>query len=389
MSYKSNMSFEVNSDAIISGMFNGDIQARMSCKMKNPNNLENYKKDLSKYRNAGIVDPTPSVVHFIKNHPSVFRNRKLICDQNGNIFEEMLTLAPLSDSADYDERLKNRMTIVHDLTEEEMDGMDTFLQDFHALENEPDIKEIISQTKQYRSSIESLWRVNENRIMEHVQSILGYEPEVVGNVHAYIMYPNYDTHRSCQLSGNSTSLFLGKRGAGTENKILAHLTHQAVHQPMLPYKISMSKKEKDIFHGFIKFLTDKEIYAQLSGESGLKITTPQENHELMGKIYPYWLGYRYRNASKQGLDAVTEIKRTIEKDKLYFESLPEDSKARKNYAHYQFEQLDPEKIAAFFRYKKGMTPYDFVNIDFGNRDNVSKVPVISVKQPKLREERIR
>ena len=376
MSNMSNMSFEVNSDAIISGIINGEIQARMCCKAKNPNDSANYRKELQKFKDAGIVNSTPSVVAFMKTHPSVFKNPKLVSYQNGNIFEEMITLAPLGKTGEYDEKLKTRMTIGHDLTTEEMEGMDGFLQDFHSLENEPDVKAIIGETREYRKSIERLWKRNERDILAHVHSILGYVPEKQGTVNAYIMYPNYDTHRSCQASGSKTSFFLGKRGEGTENVILAHLAHQAVHQPMLPYKLSMSSSEKEKFHGFIKFLTDKEIYSTLSGESGLRITTPKENHTLMGKIYPYWLGYRFRNARKQGLEPAEEIEKRIAEDRAYFEALPAGSKQRKAYAAYEFDKLDAGKIADFFRYKKGMTPYEFVKLDFDNRDAVCQDSVV-------------
>ena len=284
----------------------------------------------------------------------------------------MITLSSESKENEYDKKIKQRMTIVHDLSEEEMKGMDKFLEDFHELANESDIKELLKKTMKYKNSVEKLWKMNEKSIMSHIESILGYTPENVAKVNTYMMYPNYDTHRSCQVSENSTSLFLGKRGADTENKILAHLAHQVVHQPMLPYKLSMSKQEKDKLHGFIKFLTDKEIYSELSGESGLKITTPQENYELMGKMYPYWLGYKFRNCRKLGLEPSEEIKKSIQKDKEYYESLPKESKSRSHYKYYQLDKLDPEKIAEFFRYKKGMSPYEFIQIDFDNRDNVIK-----------------
>lgn len=386
MSDISNMRFDINSDSIISGIINGEIQARMCCRAKNPNNSENYKKELIKYKEAGIVDSTPSVVSFIKRHPNVFRNSKLISYRDGNIFEEMITLAPSTDS---DSKIKTRMLIGRELTPDEMVGMDEFLADFHALKNEPDVKGIINETNQYKKQIERLWRQNEKGILWHIESILGYSPERVGTVNTYVMYPNYDTHRSCQASGTSTSLFLGKRGKDTENRVLAHLAHQAVHQPMLPYKTSMTKQEKEKFHAFIKFLTDKEIYSALSGESSLKIVTPQEDHELMAKIYPYWLGYKYRNAQKEGKHPINEIAKEIQRDKKYFESLPEGSKARNSYKQYEFENLDPVKIAEFFRYKKGMSPYEFINIDFNNRDCVSTEQATPRKQSKIYEELIR
>lgn len=371
MAYVSNMKFEVNSDAIVLGLINGEIQARMECMSRSSGNPEKYRNSLRRYADAGIVNSTPSIVEFMKRNPRVFRNPKLI-SRSGNIFEEFVTLSPLSENSDYDEKLKSRMTIGHELTTEEMEGIDGFLADFHTLADKSDVQEKIDETKTYRRSIERLWRANEKGILEHVQGILGYVPENVGKVSTFIMYPNYDTHRSYQLSGNRTNYFLAKRGNELEHRILSDLAHQAVHQPMIPYKISMSKTEKEKLHSFIKFLTNKEVYTMLSGVSGLAITTPKEDFELMGKVYPYWLGYKHRRDVREGLDPVSEIAKEIQRDKGYYDSLPEGSRAKKRLSHYQFDTLDPEKIAGFFRYKKGITPYEFIKIDFDNRDAVSK-----------------
>ena len=35
-------------------------------------------------------------------------------------------------------------------------------------------------------------------------------------------------------------------------------------------------------------------------ELSLKNLTVKENSNVMGKVYPFWLGYRYRNIDKQG-----------------------------------------------------------------------------------------
>ena len=90
----------------------------------------------------------------------------------------------------------------------------------------------------------------------------------------------------------------------------------------------------------------------------------------MGKLYPYWLGYRFRNARNQGLNPEVEIQKIIQRDKAYYESLPKGSKQKNAYKDYEFDKLNAKKIAEFFRYKKGMTPYEFVKIDFDNRDAV-------------------
>ena len=93
----------------------------------------------------------------------------------------------------------------------------------------------------------------------------------------------------------------------------------------------------------------------------------------MGKIYPYWLGYRYRNVDKIGQDPEEKIEKAILRDKAYFDKLPQNSKKRKLYASYRFDELDPKKIAEIFRENRGITPYEFVKkFDFDRRDLVCK-----------------
>ncbi len=360
---KPNMSFAVNKDAVVCNLISGEYRARIASR-KNPE-----KKEL--YRNRRVMDTTPAITRFIQNHQGVFSNRKLIHSDGTNFFGEIVPLASLAGTESHKEMLKSRLKYEYDLSDEELPEMDRFIEDLYRLNQEPEIQSIVNETRSYKNSIERIWRLNEASVMRHIKSVLGtYEPETSGKVSTYIMYPNFDTHRSYQLTGNKTFLFFAKSGESNPNKIIASLAHQAVHQPMLPYKSSMTKKEKDEFHAFIKFLTDKDVYNQFSGESYLDIVTQGENAEVMGRVYPFWLGYRYRNVDKEGLDPVEEIEKAINRDKNYFDKLPINSKKRKLYEKYEFEKLDPEKIAKFFKARRAITPYEFAKLDFEDKNHI-------------------
>lgn len=360
---KPSMSFGVNKDAVVCNLISGEYRARIASR-KNPE-----RKEL--YRNRRVMDTTPAISRFIQRHQSVFSNRKLIHQDGTNFFGEIVPLASLAGTESHKEMLKSRLKYEYDLTDEELPEMDRFIDDLYRLNQEPEIQNIVNETKSYKNSIERVWRLNEVSVMRHIKSVLGaYEPEKVGKVSTYIMYPNFDTHRSYQLTGSKTFLFFAKSGETNPNKIIASLAHQAVHQPMLPYKPAMTKKEKDEFHAFIKFLTDKDIYNKLSGESYLDIVTQGESPEVMGRVYPFWLGYRYRNADKEGLNPAQEIEKSINRDKEYFDKLPVNSKKRKLYESYEFEKLDSEKIAKFFKERRAITPYEFAKIDFEDKQNI-------------------
>lgn len=362
------MNFAVNGNAVVCNMLDGEIRARMASR-NNPEKKEYYK-------NLRVIDSSPAITRFMVAHPSVFGNKKLIRQDGSNFFGGIVPLASLDDTKDHREMLKSRMKYEYGLTDAELPAMDKFLDDLYSLGSTPEIQDIVSETEEYKKSIENMWKQNEGMIMRYVHGVIGYVPEKVGKVSTYVMYPTIDTHRSYQLSGSKTFLFFGKKEEEDPNKILAYLTHQAIHQPMLPYKPSMTKKEKEEFHAFIKFLADKDVYNQLTGKSYLDIVTQNENPEVMGKVYPFWLGYRYRNADRQGLDIEEEITKAIQRDKEYFDKLPANSKKRALYSTYEFDKLDPKKIAKLFRERRGITPYEFAKVNFEDRSLVeTDVPV--------------
>lgn len=359
---KSNMSFAVNENAVICNMLDGEIKGRMVSR-NNPT-----KKKIFKDRR--IIDSTNAITRFIVKYPNVFGNEKLVHRDGSNFFGGILPLSSLSRTDSYKDSLRSRMKYEYDLSDQEISEMDSFLDDFDKLKEAPEIQQIVSDTAIYKKSIEDAWKLNESKIMNYIISVLGYEPQNVGKVSTYVVYPTFNTHRCYQLTEGKSFLFFAKRDETDINKILAYLTHQAVHQPMLPYKSTMTKEDKEEFHAFIKFLTDKDVYNQLSGKSYLDIVTEHENPEVMGKVYPFWLGYRYRNVDKEGLNPVVEINKAIQRDKEYFDNLPQNSKKRKLYSTYEFEKLDAEKIAMLFREKRAITPYQFAKIDFDKKDQV-------------------
>ena len=366
------MNFAVNGNAVVCNMLDGEIRARMASR-NNPAKKQ-YYKDLH------VIDSSPAITRFMVAHPKVFGNKKLIRPDGSNFFGGIVPLASLDDTKDHREMLKTRMKYEYGLTDAELPAMDRFLDDLYSLGSTPEIQGIVSETEEYKDSIEKMWKQNEAMIMRYIHGVLGYVPEKVGKVSTYVMYPTIDTHRSYQLSESKTFLFFGKKEESDPNKILSYLTHQAVHQPMLPYKNSMTKKEKEEFHAFIKFLTDKDVYNQLTGRSYLDIVTQNENAEVMGRVYPFWLGYRYRNADKEGLDPVEQISEAIQRDKAYFDELPENSKKRKFYSRYNFDKLDPVKIAMLFREKRGITPYQFAKTDFSRTDLVYQERFVQSKR---------
>ncbi len=366
---QSNMSFYVSESALICNMIGQDIKARIFTR----NNPE--KRD--KYKAQKIINASPAINRFMKKYPQFFKNRKLVEEDGTNFCETLVAPFSLYKKNEINDRIKNIFKYEYDLPEEVLETVDDFVNDIISLSEDKDIKMILKQTNDYKNSIEMIWRSNEEVIMNHIYDILGYVPEKIGNVKIFVMYPNVNTHRMYPSSKTDACLFLGKRGEKNPNKIASYLAHQLVHQPMFPYKSSMTKEQREVFHGCIKFLADKETYNFLTENSYLDIVTEHENPEIMGNIYPYWLGYKYRNADKKGLNSTLLIKRDIERDKAFYNALPTNSRKRKMASTYNFDMISPEKVTKFFYGKRWIKPYEFAKIDFKNKSNVYKDKYVS------------
>ena len=119
---KFNMNFTVNGNSVVCNLLNGEIQGRMKTR-NNPT-----VKQL--YRENGIIDSSPAITAFIKKHPRVFGNEKLIQSDGRNFFEGMLNLSPLAQTESYRPALRSRMKYEYDLTDVEVLGMEKFWDDF-------------------------------------------------------------------------------------------------------------------------------------------------------------------------------------------------------------------------------------------------------------------
>ena len=369
----SNIKFDVNSEAIKSYLIDRTIRMHMKSK-KNPE----YKK---LYKQSGLMGTAldKRILSFIKKHPEVFNNIKLV-NSKGSVFEDFITISPLFESENYIELLKNRMAIGYDLNDQEINGMKAFFEDFEKLSNAPEIKEVVKETKRYKSLIERDWQATEPQIKRYVEDVIGSRVENEGMVQIFIMPRMFDIHKTCPITGKKTFAFYGNQQGISREKCIAHLAHQAIHQPVFPYTQSMLGEDREEFHAFIKFMSDKEVYHRITGASYLDIDTPKENAKVMANVYPYWLGYLHRNDAQKGKNPAEEIKKDISRDKLAFDKLSSNSKKRKLYSLYNFEKLDSERIAKFFQDKRGMSPYDVSrNINFRDKNNIYKLEYLIAK----------
>ena len=326
--------------------------------------MRKYPETVKYYEKLGQKN-TPwdkRLTSFIKDNPNFFGNEKII---KGKIFRDFASHSPLSGNENFHKTLENLMVYGCDVSEEELNNMRDIFPKFKSLMETEEFGHVVSMAKNYRNVMENRWKESADTINKCFTDIIGYDMSNKDKrVIAFIMPPISENERNYQLTSNKVYFFWSQpESVKKELKDygITSIAHEKLHQ-LLPYKSTMTSNKKKEFHAFIKFVAIKEIYSRITGKSYLENDSKNEDGKIMGLIYPYWLGYLHRKDENPEV----EIEKDIQRDKEVFDRLKPNSRKRKLYEDYNFEKLSPEKIARFFRYKKGILPYEFIELDFNS-----------------------
>lgn len=352
----SDIFFNVNEYAILFGQIDDKITREFV--------VHRYPEKAADYERLGQRN-TPwdkRLTKFIKENPGFFGNRKVI-NGKGNVFRDFASHSALSNSPNFYGTLENLMVYGYDVSDEELDDMRSIFPKFKSLMETQEFNSVVGMTINYRNRIESRWRESSAIVKNHFIDILGYDiSDEDKRVITFVMPPISENQRNYQIGPNKVYFFWsqpeGIRKDAREYGVTS-IAHERL-QHLLPYKTAMSTNQKKKLHAFIKFVANKELYSRMTGKSYLENDSKSENGEIMGMIYPYWLGYLHRKDEFPEI----EIERDIKRDKEVFDRLKPNSRKRKLYESYNFEKLSGKKIAKFFKARKGMLPYEFVDIDF-------------------------
>lgn len=363
----SGMKFVVEPTGVITDLFAKRFEVEGIIK----NNPE--KKEHLKRQNIIGTPLDGEIVKAIRHDRRTFLRYPSIL-MGDNIYSAISTLS-YKEPEDLRSSVSSKAVHLYDCPEEAIDEIMGLIPTCEGVLQTDAGERIISQTVEYKNSIANLWERCSESLDEYITEVVGEEnlqsngKEVVVSVRA----PLYKNQKNYGEEKSKTIFFYSQAIPSTDEErkksnayTVAALCHEKVHETLLPYKIHMTQDEKKKFHAFIKFLTDKEIYHMITGESYLDISTVNENNEVMAKVYPYWLGYLHRKDS----DPIAEIQKDINRDKKAYDELSDDSVKKQKYSSYNFDRLSPQKIAQFFVGKRAMSPYEFAKIDFDNRDAV-------------------
>lgn len=361
------MKFTVNSTGVMADLFAKRFAVEGMVK-SNPER----KKVLKEMGIIGTPLDNQIISTIAQNRETI--TRYMLTSSGNNIYDTITRLSH-NNPEKFRTAIASKVVYQYDCPEDSVDEIMTLVPNCQGvLKTEPG-KRIIRKTIEYKDRIESLWERCEQCLDKYIDSVVG-QTNLSPNgkkVVVSVMAPMYNNQRNSSEEKDRAIFYYSQTEAKSKEEqehndahTVGALFHEKVHETILPYKLHMTKKQKDRFHAFIKFFADKEVYSMITGKSYLNIETPKEDHKLMAKVYPFWLGYLHRKDK----NPIVQIQKDIDREKMAYSRLPKNSKKRSMYKDYGFDNLSAEKIANFFVGKKGMSPYEFADIDFDNRSLV-------------------
>lgn len=365
----SNVIFKLNKYAILFNQFDEKIQREYM--------MSKYPETVEKFERLGQRNTNwdKKMTQFIKENPSFFKNRKIITKKN-NIFREFTSRSVLDRKINLFETLENVMRDGYDVSEEELQSTREIFPKIELLMKTQEFEQVLDGTRNYKNELEKNWTHSEKGTELVVSDILRHDiVDSKRKVDICVMPTTSLSQRNYPINEAKNAFFLGQPKQVKESSQITSIAHANVHH-LLPFRSTMTGIQRQQHHAFIKFISDKELFYRMTGKSYLYNDSKDEIGKVMGQVYPYWLGYLHRGDE----NPVQAIRRDIERDKKVFDKLKPNSKKRELYSDYDFRKLSPEKIAEFFRYRKGITPYEFNNIDFSDISKVYKDEYLQVSK---------
>ena len=230
----------------------------------------------------------------------------------------------------------------------------------------PQFRKIIEEAEAYKVKLEGKWREDESIVGEYFKEIFGQEMNSAVDV--YVVPPQYSAGET-HFNNSGNFIVWGSDKTNEDNHYdTVYLAHEILHATYMQYpdfpkdlEREQRKQKRDNIHSAIQYLADKELNHRLTGQSYLTNPSHPFLIETMKKMYPYFLGYLYRNEEK----ADEKVRTALLRDYNYRASQTETGKGSE-LAYVKFEQLSPKKIAKFFKDKSNMSIEEFLEIDFEN-----------------------
>ncbi len=203
----------------------------------------------------------------------------------------------------------------------------------------PFFKNTIEETEKYLKKLEENWNSYLYMIENYLEVITKSKIHTVkGKI--YVIPSKYNSGESRLGTINAEIIYGGMTKDKKLELDIVFLVHELLHNPILKYDNINSINEIEKLHVIVQYISEKELYYRITKIPYFKNDNTHEKHrKLMLELYPYWIGYLY----KDSINSLDDIKRALKRDGMTI--------------------YNPKKIFEFFKQEKIETPYELIHID--------------------------
>ena len=385
------VNFKVNKYAVLLSSVANEIRARYEVKKK-------PERRVTLERNGLLNEGWSTRINeFAKANREDFVTSKIF--SRVDILDTLTPFAPMIGTEGFERAARSRLEYEYQLSDEEIEAaMRIFSKEkLDELASAPEFSDILIRTNEYRRRMELDWQRDLSVNLDRVYSLVG-ESETAEELNrrkngsdsltVLVMPPNSRVQRVANKTSKEVVFCLsipGEHSAHKKAYTNGVILDAYMQDVVFPYETSMTAQEKQQKSAYIRYIADRNIgTSSVRNASIFDFQTPHENLDMMGKMYPAYLGYKYRKTPISL--AVPAIEAEINRDFEGFSRLPnEDVKSRMG--SFKFGELDPNAIAGLFK-GRYVTPQTFAKLDL---DSIGERVYINpqTRKPVERDERIR
>lgn len=384
------VNFKVNQYAVLFSSIASELRARGSV-VQDPSSE-------ARLREAGLLNNNwiKRISKFAREHKADFVTSKLF--SRVDVLDALIPFAEKLGTQEFDSKARSRLEYGLDMTEDEIEATMRIItpENMQTLIDTPEFSSILMDTNAYRRKVESDWHRSSNENLRRIYELVGVsEIEAYGKDKAkadaltvLIMPPTQRIQRVADKTKKEVVYCLSIPGVNSPHKTAytnGAILNALVGDVILPSSgltSEQSRKQK----AYVGYLSVKNTGVSTERHTSVfDYLVPQEDVELMGKLYPAFLAYKYRTASRE--EAVKGITAELQRDIQGFERI-QNPDVKSKMSAYRLNELSPDAMAGLFRGKyMGARSFADINLEeLGKR--VYVMPADRIKNAEEREERI-
>ncbi len=386
------VNFKVNQYAVLFSSIASEIKARGT--------LKSDPTQEASLRERGLLDEEWSkrINEFAKANRADFVDSKLF--SRIGLLEILEPFAGKIGTSEFESKARSRMEYEFEMSDEEIEAVLRILSKdkLDTLIDTPEFSRILMETNTYRRKMEADWHRSAKENVSRIWDLVGrseLESQTKGkqkSLTVLVMPPISRVQRIADKESNEVTYCLSIPGKSTDYKSAytnGVILNALVNDVMLPQDRAMTAAQREQQSAYVRFIAGKNTgTSSIRGTSIFDYPGYQENTDVMAKMYPAFLAYKYRrephNIAVQGITA------EIQRDKAGLSRIKNPAEKKKMEA-YRLDDLSAEGIADLFRGRyMGATSFSTLNLDdVGRRVYVPPVQEVRRKVPQVRDERIR